>query len=56
MCQAHKVLDWHAAQQKYGIAGKDVMKWFGMIKSIPNTRKKVVKNEVVDLQVEMPLG
>ena len=31
------------------------MKWFGIIKSIPNTWKKVVKNEAVDLQVEMPL-
>ena len=30
------------------------MKWFGIIKAIPNTWKKAVKNEVVDLQVEMP--
>ena len=56
MCQDHKFLDWHAAQQKYGLAGKDVMKWFGIIKAIPNTWKKVVKNELVDLQVEMPLA
>ena len=49
---------WHAAQQKYGFTRKDVMKWSGIIKAIPNTWKKVVKNEVVDLQVprqvEMP--
>ena len=32
------------------------MKWFGIIKAIPNTWEKVVKNEVVDLQVEMPLA
>ena len=56
MCQDHKFLDWHAAQQKYGLAGKDMMKWFGIIKTIPNTWKKVAKNEVVDLQVEMPLA
>ena len=56
MYQDHKFLDWHAAQQKYGLAGKEVMKWFGIIKTIPNTWKKVVKNEVVDLQVEMPLA
>ena len=55
MCQHHKFLDWHAAQQKYGLAGKDVMKWFDIIKAIPNTCKKV-KNELVDLQVEMPLA
>ena len=55
MCQDHKFLDWHAAQQKYGLAGKDVMRWFGIIKAIPNTWKKVVKNELIDLQVEMPL-
>ena len=56
MCQDHKFLDWHAAQQKYGLTGKDVMKWFGIIKAIPNTWKKVVKNELVYLQVEMPLA
>ena len=56
MGQDHKFLDWQAAQQKYGLAGKDVMKWFGIIKAIPNTWKKVVENEVVDLQVEMPLA
>ena len=33
-----------------------MIKWFGIIKAIPNTWKKVVKNEVVDLQVEMPLA
>ena len=30
------------------------MKWFGIIKAIPSTWKKVIKNEVVDLQVGMP--
>ena len=33
-----------------------MVKWFGIIKAIPNTWKKVVKNELVDLQVEMPLA
>ena len=56
MSQDHKLLDWHAAQQKFGLTGKDVMKWFGIIKAIPNTWKKVVKNELVDLQVEMLLA
>ena len=32
-----------------------MMKWFGIIKAIPNIWKKVVQNEVVDLQVEMPI-
>ena len=32
------------------------MQWFGTIKAILNTWKKVVKNEVVDLQGEMPLA
>ena len=54
MCQDHKFLDWHAPQQKYGLAGKEVIDWFGIIKVLPNIWKKVVKNEVVDLQVEMP--
>ena len=43
MCQDHKFLDWHAAQQKYGLAGKDVMKWFGIIKAIPSTWKKLLR-------------
>ena len=34
MCQDYNFLDWHAPQQKYGLAGKDVMKRFGIIKSI----------------------
>ena len=55
ICQDHKFLDWHATQQSFGLARKDVIKWFGIIKAIPNSWKKVVKNEVVDLQVEMPL-
>ena len=25
MCQDHKFLEWHAAQKKYGLAGKDVI-------------------------------
>ena len=40
MCQDHKLLDWNAAQQKYGLAGKDVMKWFGIIKAIPTHMEK----------------
>ena len=56
MWQENQFLDWHAAQKKYGLAGKDVRKWFGIIKAIPNTWKKDVKNEVLDLQVEMLLA
>ena len=39
-CQDHKFLEWHAAQQNYGLAGKDVMKWFGTIKAIPKIMEK----------------
>ena len=45
MCQDHKFLDWHTAQQKYGPVRKDVMKWFGIIKAIPNTWKKLLGME-----------
>ena len=43
MCQDHKFLDWHATQQKFGLAGKDVIKWFGIIKAIPNSWEKFLR-------------
>ena len=33
-----------------------MMKWFGIIKAIPKTWKRIVKNEEVDVQERMPLA
>ena len=41
----HKFLRWSQAQDKYKLSNKDVMKWLGLIESIPRDWKSVIKND-----------
>ena len=44
-----KFLRWSQARDKYKLSNKDVMKWLGLIESIPRDRKSVIKNDLVVL-------
>ena len=40
-----KFLRWSQARDKYKLSNKDVMKWLGLIESIPRDWKSVIKND-----------
>ena len=40
-----KLLRWSQARDKYKLSNKDVMKWLGLIESIPRDWKSVIKND-----------
>ena len=41
----HKFLRWSQVRDKYKLSNKDVMKWLGLIESIPRDWKSVIKND-----------